>query len=297
MTESGVGSNPSALAKRMQGAGQNRFTLMMSRLRPVIFAMAACSLCFISEGYAGRPKGGGGRSPQPRQQPNRPAPVPQEWEEPEVPQPRSRRVPRRSQNQETPNTPSRTMPNFHRDHEPGGTRDEAKPAVPLPIQQPSNTKPALEHHVFVRRHHRHVVPWVVGYPSSLGWYVESVSSGNTIRARNPANLSQPVRLFGVAAPAEGQAFFSESRDRLSSQIVGTTVYVQSMGPDTTGTLVAKVFYGSAYMNERQVFDGMALYDADQGIDPNLANAQIAAQEAGRGIWGDADAVSDWAYAE
>jgi endonuclease YncB( thermonuclease family) len=154
----------------------------------------------------------------------------------------------------------------------------------------------------VRRHHRRIVTWVVGgvYPSipySNGWYVESVSSGNTIRARSPANVSQPVRLFGVAAPAEGQAFFSDSRDRLSSQILGTTVNVQSMGLDATGTMVGKVFYGSAYTNERQISDGVALYDADQGIDVDLANAQIAAQEAGRGIWGDPDLVSEWAYAE
>jgi endonuclease YncB( thermonuclease family) len=179
------------------------------------------------------------------------------------------------------------------------------PQSRTPLLEPRSigAKAAIEHHAFVRRHHRRVVPWVVAgvYPSlpySLGWQVEAVLNGNTIRARNPANVSQPVRLFGVAAPGEGQALFSDSRDHLSSQILGTTVYVQSMGRDETGTLMAKVFLSSAYVNERQIFEGMALYDADQGIDLDLANAQIAAQDAGHGIWGNPDLVSELAaYAE
>ena len=153
----------------------------------------------------------------------------------------------------------------------------------------------------MRRLHRHVVPWVVGvYPNipySLGWYVEQVLSGNTIRVRNPANVSQIVQLAGVAAPVQGQAFFDESRDRLASEIENQSVYVVNTFDHLDGSFTGKVFLGSEYVNRTQILEGMACYDAEQGIDTDLAEAEMAAQEAGHGIWGNPDFVSDYAYSE
>ena len=57
-------------------------------------------------------------------------------------------------------------------------------------------------------------------------------------------------------------------------------------PDAT--IIGKVFFGSNYVNHSQIFDGMAWYEAEQSIDSDLADAQMAAQDAGRGIWGDPD---------
>jgi len=135
----------------------------------------------------------------------------------------------------------------------------------------------------------------VGLAYGLDGHVDGVLSGNTIMVRNAANVSQPVRLFGVAAPVAG-TLFSVSRDRLASQILGNSVYVHTMGFDLDGMTVAKVFYGADYLNQSQIFEGMAWYNADHGLAPDLAEAEMAAQEAGRGVWADPDLVSQWAYA-
>jgi endonuclease YncB( thermonuclease family) len=220
---------------------------------------------------------------------------------------RSTPRPHPQQRDVTPPHPSRPTPNFNTEHkqqqqqEQGGRHLEPKSIAPSEraLLITATAKPAPQHADFVRRHHRHVVPWVFGVvgPYSLGWHVDSVASGNTIIARNPANVSQAVRLFAVTAPGEGQAFFSDSRDHLASQILGQTVNVQSVSLDASGTMIAKIYFASSYVNARQVGDGMALYNPDQGVDLDLANAQIAAQEAGRGIWGDPSFVSDLAYDE
>jgi endonuclease YncB( thermonuclease family) len=302
MIENRVALRSSLLRRVAENAGGRRSLRKTPAWRYATLAILAGSLCFVTESQAGKPpRRGGGPA---RQQQGRPA-VPSPEEEPqwELPQ-RAPKPPRpeRRPNRETTPEPPRPLPDDHPDREPGTSREVPPSVTPL-LESRSISPPALlEHHTFVRRHQRHVERWVVtgvypGVPYSLGWQVEEVMNGNTIRARNPANVSQIVRLFGVAAPHEGQVFFSDSRDHLKSQILGQTVYVQRIGNDETETLVAKVFNGSVYVNKSQISDGMAFYDADQGIDLDLANAQIEAQDAGRGIWGDPALVSELADSE
>jgi endonuclease YncB( thermonuclease family) len=307
MTENRISPQSAALGEKKERVGGRRFPFSATAVRPVLFALAACSLCLVSDSDAnppkravrGVPRGGQGAGGMGEA----------EWDGVGVPPAvRSPRSLNRTPREVTPAEPARPTPNINherqqpqreRQQQQEGRHLEPKSTTPSQHILSMTAKPAPQHEDFARRHRRHVARWLVAgiVPYSLGWQVESVSSGNTIRVRNPANVSQTVRLFAVTAPLEAQAFFSESRDRLSSQILGKTVNVQSMGSDETGTMIAKVFYGSAYVNEGQIADGMALYNANQGVDLALANAQIAAQEAGRGIWGDPSLVSDLAYDE
>jgi endonuclease YncB( thermonuclease family) len=228
-----------------------------------------------------------------------------EWE-PEMPPPtppRPHPAPRRVK--ESPSSPN--LQESHPDHirhsppHPGTspTPEEKllKPEAPQVVKMHTQ----IEQHLVKRRHHRHVAPWVVGVfpnaPYSLGWYVDQVLSGNTIRVINPANQSQIVQLHGVAAPAQGQAFFDESKNRLAEEIEHQTVYVVDTFDHLDGSFTGKIFLGSEYVNRTQIAEGMGCYDAEQGIDTDLAEAEIAAQEGRRGIWGNPDLVSEMAYAD
>jgi endonuclease YncB( thermonuclease family) len=134
-------------------------------------------------------------------------------------------------------------------------------------------------------------------PNSFAGQVTSVPNGAVLMVRNQLGTSQAVRLFGVGAPLEGQAFFSESRDGLAQVApVGSFVQVHQMGLDpVNGTVIAKVFLGDGYVNRTQLNNGMSWYYVEHGLDTDLAEAEMAAQEAGRGIWGDPELVSQWAY--
>ena len=275
--------------------------------RWIVLAMAAASVVVSSEPgvEAGGRRGGGGGMPRPQPQWHPPA-----WQAPWVPEPvpaHETAPPRRHPTQPRPkNSPSvlnHQGPNPDRVR-PASSHPSSHPRIPLKLddmpQQVKSHSPS-EHHLFMRRVHRHVVPWVVGvYPNnpySLGWYVEQVLSGNTIRVRSPANVSQIMQLGGVAAPVKGQAFFDESRDRLASEIENQSVYVVNTFDHLDGSFSGKVFLGSEYVNRTQILEGMACYDAEQGIDTDLGEAEMAAQEAGRGIWGNTDFVSEYAYSE
>lgn len=253
----------------------------------------------------GRRVGGGGGVPRRQPQyrpPVSPMPMVPESEPPHETPPPSRSTRSRSTPHRENNSPS--SPNFQESHPDHGT---LSPTLPNKSLKPANAPQTVkmnspsEKHLVKRRFHRHVTPWVVGvYPNvpySVGWYVDQVLSGNTIRVINPANQTQVVQLHGVAAPAQGQAFFSESRDRLAAEIEHQTVYVVNTFDHLDGSFTGKVFLGSEYVNRTQISEGMAFYDAEQGIDTDLAEAEMAAQEAGHGIWGNPDLVSDYAYAE
>lgn len=276
-------------------------------------ALLATVVACLVIGTGSRVKAGGRHAP-------RPAPRPQQfqqhfqppfWQHPEFvpdftpPPPPRPRPDSRPRNNSRPSHNLQTHPD-HRIHSPSHSNKPVNPdgkslkpdaqVVKMHVQ-----KAQTEHHLVMRRHHRHLAPWVVGvYPNapySLGWYVDQVLSGNTIRVINPAGQPQIVQLHGVAAPVAGQAFFSESTERLKTEIEHQTVYVVNTFDHLDGSFTGKVFLGSEYVNRTQISEGMACYDAEQGIDVDLAEAEIESQESGRGIWGNPDLVSEMAYAD
>jgi endonuclease YncB( thermonuclease family) len=172
---------------------------------------------------------------------------------------------------------------------------------------PQRVSPALRHHVAkdvakILQHAAYVHHWnhwhywhgwhgwawgAYSYlPTNSSNMVVGVPSGNTLSVTNGTGGAQRVRLAGVGAPMLGQAMFSDSRDNLDALANGQHVRVFEVGTDFDGTMVAQVFLDSGvYLNERQIHDGMAWNDAEDGYDLSLAGAEETAQTAGAGIWG------------
>jgi micrococcal nuclease len=152
-------------------------------------------------------------------------------------------------------------------------------------------------------HHLHY-PWrwgatvYVPTATAAGW-VTGVPSGNTLSVLNAGNLPQRVRMFGVASPMPNQAFFSVSQEHLADLANQKYVNVYQVGTDPDGTMVAQVFLrdSSAYLNYRQIRDGMAWNLADDGFAPDLASAEEDAQARRAGLWADDDPTAPWIYAD
>jgi endonuclease YncB( thermonuclease family) len=138
----------------------------------------------------------------------------------------------------------------------------------------------------LHHHHHHWHHWVWGY-WPLGSYgmagnVVGVPSGDSLMVSNGLGQTRRVRLFGVAAPTNGQ-FAVESQQRLA-RLQGRFVHVHSVSSDPDGSTVAKVFHNGAYVNQEQIATGMAFNSLDHGLDQTLANAEQSAQEQGKGVW-------------
>jgi endonuclease YncB( thermonuclease family) len=110
-----------------------------------------------------------------------------------------------------------------------------------------------------------------------------------------AGNAVPVRLAGVASPAGGQAFFSESQQHLAAMALGKQVRVFRTGVDSTGAIVGQVFLAGsgANLNERQLRDGMAFHSVNNGLSPSLAAAEEAALMAHAGLWKGQHPVAPW----
>jgi len=162
----------------------------------------------------------------------------------------------------------------------------------------------VQQHLQLARHwhhwHQH---WVWGanfyVPVHTAGLVVGVPSGNTLSVTNAAGVAQPVRLFGVAAPLPGQAFFSESKENLSEQALQRYVRVFQVGVDPNGVMVGQVFLQDTGtdLSEKQIRDGMAWNLVDDGFSPNLVNAEESAQTARAGLWSDDYPIAPWIFAE
>jgi endonuclease YncB( thermonuclease family) len=104
-----------------------------------------------------------------------------------------------------------------------------------------------------------------------------------------------VRLAGVAAPASGQAYSTQSQQHLASIAIGRHVRIFQTGVDPNGTIVGQVFLAGSGMNlnERQLRDGMAFNSVNDGFAPSLAAAEEAALMAHAGLWNGKRPVAPW----
>lgn len=138
-----------------------------------------------------------------------------------------------------------------------------------------------------------------GYPTpskSLSGTVTSVHDGDTITVNGTS-----IRLESIDAPELAQSYGKQSRDNLASLVNGKVVTVYYAKLDKYGRTVGAVFTSDCvYANLRQVQTGSAWhykeYQCEQttAMRDMFAAAQLAAQEAGLGLWA-SPATAPWVY--
>ena len=147
-----------------------------------------------------------------------------------------------------------------------------------------------------RRHTRNIAT-----PIIFDGRVVGVQDGDTITVLDSSNANHRVRLLGIDAPENGQAFGTKSGQNLSQLTFNKVVRIEWSKHDRYGRIVGKVMLQSQDVSLEQIRAGMAwhykYYQGDQTAhDRHLyANAEIAARATRVGLWIDSDPIPPWDF--
>ena len=129
--------------------------------------------------------------------------------------------------------------------------------------------------------------------TSLICLVVGVSDGDTLTARCPTgDVAHPysqvrVRLAEIDAPEAGQPYGRRAKEYLSSLCHQVEATIQPTAADRWGRTVARVECRGKDANLEMVKAGMAWAYTKYQTDPAFPRAELAARQAGVGMWADA----------
>lgn len=131
--------------------------------------------------------------------------------------------------------------------------------------------------------------------------VVGVADGDTITVLAASNKQTRVRLQGIDAPENAQAFGQVSKRNLSDLIFDKQVIVEYEKTDRYGRTLGKVLADGRDVNLEQVKAGLAWhykhYQDEQSPDDRrlYAGAETEARSARRGLWADTNPIPPWNF--
>lgn len=125
--------------------------------------------------------------------------------------------------------------------------------------------------------------------------VTDILDGDTIKVfRNHRNVT--IRLNGIDAPEKNQAYGHKSTEFVALQAFGKDVTVQTFGLDKYGRTIGDVYLpDGTLLNKELVKAGLAWWYCKYSADQFLAQLEIEAREARRGLWQDPKPVPPWVF--
>lgn len=125
--------------------------------------------------------------------------------------------------------------------------------------------------------------------------VVRVLDGDTIEvSRNHHNVR--IRLNGIDAPEKGQAYGHKAGEFVALQAFGRDVTVQTYGLDMYGRTIGDVYLpDGTLLNKELVKAGLAWWYCKYSADQSIAQLEIDAREAKRGLWQDPKPVPPWVF--
>lgn len=138
-------------------------------------------------------------------------------------------------------------------------------------------------------------------PEMLGGRVLWVDDGDSLELRDDWGRRFRVRLRGIDAPERSQPYANVSRRNLMQLARGRPVTIVYDGVDKYGRLLAWVYVDQGIsLNLRQVEAGLAWHYVLPGRpwtadDDLLAQTELAAREARRGLWAQPQPQPPWQY--
>lgn len=120
------------------------------------------------------------------------------------------------------------------------------------------------------------------------------------RRRHSRSFPQPPQrqdsLNGIDAPEKGQAYGHMSGEFVALQAFGKDVTVQTYGLDKYGRTIGDVYLPDGILlNKELVKAGLAWWYCKYSADQSLAQLEIEAREAKRGLWQDPKPVPPWVF--
>lgn len=128
-----------------------------------------------------------------------------------------------------------------------------------------------------------------------------IADGDTVTVLNVDNKKVRVRLQGIDAPENGQAFGTESGRHLSDLLLGKDVTLQGEKTDRFGRILCKVLVDGRDANLEQINAGFAWfyrqYEKDLSSEDrgSYSNAESEAHNAKRGLWSEPAPTPPWEY--
>ena len=125
--------------------------------------------------------------------------------------------------------------------------------------------------------------------------VTDILDGDTIKvSRNHRTVT--IRLNGIDAPEKGQAYGHSSTEFVATHAFLKEVTVQTYGLDKYGRTIGDVYLpDGTLLNKELVNAGLAWWYCKYSVDQSLAQLEIEAREAKRGLWQDPKPVPPWVF--
>ncbi len=137
-------------------------------------------------------------------------------------------------------------------------------------------------------------------------------NGDTFVLRNTRNQNiETVRLAGLAAPIEGQAFRADAEYELQKLLDGSSLVVSAVGRDDNNQLLVYVCLSDApffkdwkyppcdpddSVNHSIVRDGLAWVDIHPAAQPAFSEAETRAKDDRAGLWQQLAPIPPWQWA-
>lgn len=125
--------------------------------------------------------------------------------------------------------------------------------------------------------------------------VVRIADGDTLTVLDGSNAQHKIRLFGIDAPENGQAFGTKAREALASKVFGQTVRVDVVDVDRYRREVGRIFLGERFVNMELVRDGFAWRYVQYDKPGEFTAAEDEAREHRRGLWSDPHPVAPWEF--
>ena len=131
--------------------------------------------------------------------------------------------------------------------------------------------------------------------------VARVENGDTLVIVVVNNAQQKIRLQGIDAPEEGQAYGRQSKEHLADIVIGRFVVVEYNKRDRNQQILGKVLLNGNDVNLEQINAGLAWYQKKHQDEQSTADrvkysdAERGARREGRSLWGDPHPIPPWEY--
>jgi micrococcal nuclease len=124
--------------------------------------------------------------------------------------------------------------------------------------------------------------------------VTAVHDGDTFTLL-VGGVQHKIRLNGIDAPELRQAFGTRARQFLARLCFGKTVTARVVNVDRYGREVGDVYVGGVLVNAELVRAGMAWHYKQYSKDAMLAELELEARAAKRGLWSDPKPTAPWNF--
>ena len=131
-------------------------------------------------------------------------------------------------------------------------------------------------------------------PKPFTGKVVAIADGDTVTVLYE-NQQHKIRLSGIDAPESHQAFGDKAKKALADKVFGKEVRVEWSEEDRYKRILGELYLGERRISEEMIAEGLAWHYKQYSKDQNLAKAELAAKQAKKGLWADANPTPPWDF--